>query len=68
MQKRVALANADILKSDGDRADYENAAAPHDNDEPFDRKMARLTKEHGIGRDAAITMIYRSEKQAKGGV
>jgi hypothetical protein len=35
-------------------------------DEPFDQQVERLMKERNISRDAAITLIYRAEKVAKG--
>jgi hypothetical protein len=34
--------------------------------EPFEQKVERLMKEKNISRDAAITLIYRAEKVAKG--
>jgi hypothetical protein len=37
-----------------------------DTDEPFDQQVERLMKERNISRDAAITLIYRAEKVAKG--
>jgi len=37
-----------------------------DTDEPFGEQVERLMKEQNISRDAAITLIYRAEKVAKG--
>ena len=37
-----------------------------DTDEPFEQQVERLMKERNISRDAAITLIYRAEKVAKG--
>jgi hypothetical protein len=81
MQRRSALANAAevlVAKAHGNPAsrqseyetpDTEEAdETPHigEGDEPFDQKVERLMKERNISRDAAITLIYRAEKIAKG--
>ncbi len=81
VQKRTALGAYELVakahgnpasrQSEYETPDTEEAdETPHtggiDTDEPFDQQVERLMKEKNISRDAAITLIYRAEKVAKG--
>jgi hypothetical protein len=64
-----AHGNPASRQSEYETPDTEEAdETPHigEDDEPFDQKVERLMKERNISRDAAITLIYRAEKVAKG--
>jgi hypothetical protein len=51
---------------DTEEADETPRSGGIDTDEPFDQQVERLMKEKNISRDAAVTLIYRAEKIAKG--
>jgi hypothetical protein len=64
-----AHGNPASRQSEYETPDTEEAGeTPHigEDDEPFDQQVERLMKERNISRDAAITLIYRAEKVAKG--
>jgi hypothetical protein len=73
IQKRVAVGNAyDVLKSKDGLVPHARAAAPRDtsdddnSDETIDQKVERLMRDCNISRDAAISIVHRAEKVAKG--
>ena len=58
--------NQNMRTPDTEEADETPHTGGIDTDEPFDQQVERLMKEKNISRDAAITLIYRAEKVAKG--
>jgi hypothetical protein len=71
MQRAGALGTPELVdKAHGNPASRQAPyTAPYDgedDDEPFDQKVERLMKEKNISYDAAVSLIHRAEKVAKG--
>jgi hypothetical protein len=72
LQKRIAVGNGYVQK-DGD-IPHPHRASPRDTsgddddggDETIDQKVERLMRDKNISRDAAISILHRAEKVAKG--
>jgi hypothetical protein len=70
LQKRVAQRDADVIKMNKPIA---HAAAPRDTSDDddagegtVDQRVERLMQSRGISRDAAISVLHRLEKRARG--
>ena len=79
MQRRTALgAYEPVVKAHGNLASRQSEfetpphpeadETPHigEDDEPFEQKVERLMRDKNISRDAAISILHRAEKVAKG--
>jgi hypothetical protein len=61
-----ASRQSEVENPDVARPSNEPRTGGIDTDEPFEQQVEWLMKERNISRDAAITLIYRAEKVAKG--